>query len=148
MKTLTVSFDQLVRKALSQIDSVPPIKAIEMARQPDVAVVDVRDIRELQRDGCIPGAYHAPRGLIESWVDPKSEYFKPELGENRTYLICCASGRRSALVTQALVSMGMDNVINMAGGYAAWKLLDGQTCSFEENRHIDLFDAGDQLVEL
>ena len=145
---LTKTYDDLVRIAKAKVTNVPPVKALEMMEGGDTVIIDVRDIRELQRDGCIPGSYHVPRGLVESWVDPQSEYFKEVFGEGHNYLICCASGRRSAMAAASLQEMGFGPVFNMDGGFATWKLLDGPVSDFEENKHIDLFDPEDQLVEL
>ena len=145
---LTVSYDDLVRIATKEVENIPPVTALDIMEEGGAVIIDVRDIRELQRDGCIPGAYHAPRGLIEGWVDPDSEYYKPLFAENHKFLICCASGRRSALVVQTLQVMGFDKAANMVGGFAAWKLLDGAVSDFEAGEHVDLFDPHDQQVEL
>jgi rhodanese-related sulfurtransferase len=67
-----------------------------------VQLIDVRDIRELEREGMVPGAFHAPRGMIEFWVDPESPYFKPVFGENKEFILFCAAGWRSALTTRTL----------------------------------------------
>ena len=148
MKKLKTNYDQLVREALARVETIAPVAALDLAKEPGVVIIDVRDVREMQRDGCIPGSYHAPRGLVESWADPESEYFKPVFGENHTFLICCASGRRSALVADVLGKMGMTGLVNMSGGFATWKLLGGDVCDYADGRHIDLFDPKDQLVEL
>lgn len=145
---LQKSYDDLVREAKERIENVPPVVAMDMAEEGGVVIVDVRDLRELQRDGCIPGSYHVPRGLVESWIDPESDYFKPVFGESKKFLLVCASGRRSALVADTLQTMGFGPVINMDGGFAVWKLLDGPVSTFAEAKHIDLFDPQDQLVEL
>ncbi len=145
---LKTNYDDLVREATKQIENIPPVAALDMMEGGNAIIIDVRDIRELQRDGCIPGAYHAPRGLIEGWIDPASEYFKPLFAEDHKFLICCASGRRSALVVQTLQNMGFEGASNMVGGFAAWKLLDGAVSDFDAAEHIDLFDPKDQLVEL
>ena len=145
---LQQSYDDLVRQATKQVENIPPVVALEMMEKGGAVIIDVRDIRELQRDGCIPGSYHVPRGLVESWVDPASEYFKPIFGENHKFLICCASGRRSALTVLTLQNMGFKGACNMVGGFAAWKLLDGDVSGFGDGRHIDLFDPEDQLVNL
>ena len=146
---LKQSYDDLVREATRQVENIPPVMAMDLMDEGgDAVIIDVRDIRELKRDGCIPGSYHAPRGLLEGWVDPESEYFKTVFGEDHKFLICCASGRRSALAVQTLQTMGFKNAANMVGGFAAWKLLDGEVSDFEEGKHIDLFDPDDQLVEL
>jgi rhodanese-related sulfurtransferase len=141
------NYDDLVREATKLVENVPPVVALDMMEEGGTVIIDVRDIRELQRDGCIPGSYHVPRGLIESWIDPDSDYFKPIFAENHKFLICCASGRRSALTVLTLKEMGFD-AANMVGGFAAWKLLDGAVSDFGDEKHIDLFDPEDQLVEL
>jgi rhodanese-related sulfurtransferase len=88
---------------------------------PNVQLVDLRDPRELQRDGLIPGAFHAPRGMLEFWVDPESPYFKPVFGEAKEFIFFCAAGWRSALATKAMQDMGLDPVADIAGGFTAWK---------------------------
>ncbi len=145
---LPVSYDDLVRLATGQVENIPPVVALDMMAKGGAVIIDIRDIRELQRDGCIPGSYHAPRGLIESWIDPASEYFKPVFAQPHKFLICCASGRRSALTVLTLQNMGFKNACNMTGGFATWKLLDGAVCDFADGKHFDLFDPKDQLVEL
>lgn len=145
---LAKTYDDLVREAKQRVENIPPVAAMDMAEEKDVVIVDVRDIRELQRDGCIPGSYHVPRGLIESWIDPDSDYFKPVFADDKKFLLICASGRRSVLVADTLQNMGFGPVFNMDGGFAVWKLLDGPVSDFDEARHIDLFDPSDQLVEL
>ena len=145
---LQLTYDDLVREATKQVENIPPVTALDMMEEGDTVIIDVRDIRELQRDGCIPGSYHVPRGLIESWIDPASDYFKPVFAEKKKFLICCASGRRSAMTVLTLQTMGFKNASNMVGGFAAWKLLDGDVCDFTDGKHIDLFDPEDQLVEL
>lgn len=145
---LKKTYNDLVREAKARIENIPPVLAMDEVDDGNIIVIDVRDIRELQRDGCIPGSYHVPRGLIESWIDPESDYFKPVFAEDKKFLIVCASGRRSALVVDTLQHMGFGPVANMDGGFAVWKLLDGPVSDFNEAKHIDLFDPTDQLVEL
>ncbi len=145
---LKLTYDDLVRQATKQVENIPPVAALDMMEEGGAVIIDVRDIRELQRDGCIPGSYHVPRGLIESWIDPASEYFKPVFSENKKFLVCCASGRRSAMTVLTLQNMGFKGAVNMVGGFAAWKLLDGAVSDFSDSAHIDLFDPKDQLVEL
>ena len=91
-----------------------------MREQPDVQFVDLRDIRELQREGTIPGAFHAARGMLEFWVDPESPYYKAIFGEDKTFVFYCQSGWRSALATQTVQRMGMEKVCHIQGGYRAW----------------------------
>ena len=92
----------------------------------DLVFVDVRDVRELERDGYIPGAFHAPRGMIEFWVDPDSPYFKDVFGhDDKTYVLYCAAAWRSALTAKTLNDMGMKNVVQFADGFKAWKEAGG-----------------------
>jgi len=85
-----------------------------------VVFVDVRDVRELERDGMIPGAFHAPRGMLEFWVDPESPYYKPQFTEGKTYILYCASDWRGVLAAAALSEMGLD-VAHLEGGFSEWK---------------------------
>ena len=99
--------------------------SIDAARQ-DVAegralLVDIRDIRELQREGRIANAFHAPRGMLEFWVAPDSPYFKPQLADGKTLILFCASAWRSALSAKTLQDMGLENVAELEGGFKAWK---------------------------
>jgi hypothetical protein len=86
-----------------------------------VRFVDIRDVRELEREGQIPGAVHAPRGMLEFWVDPESPYYKPVLGQDQDLVLYCQSGWRSALATATLVDMGVERIAHVDGGFAAWK---------------------------
>lgn len=111
---------QLVAEADAAIETVTAGEALE--RQRDGAViVDLRDIRERARDGFISGSYHAPRGMIEFWVDPESPYFKDIFGSGREFIFHCASGWRSALATRAVQDMGLAPVCHIGGGFGAWK---------------------------
>ena len=84
--------------------------------------IDIRDVRELDREGVIPGAFHAPRGMLEFWVDPESPYHKPLFARPHTrYVLFCAAGWRSALATKTLQEMGLENVAHIDGGFTAWK---------------------------
>ena len=96
-----------------------------LAGREDVVIVDIRDVREVQREGRIPASFHAPRGMLEFWVDPESPYFKPVFGEDKSFVIHCASGWRSLLATQVLQQMGLKPVFNLKGGFGAWKEAGG-----------------------
>lgn len=91
-----------------------------MLDNPDVLVVDIRDVRERQRSGFIPGSFHAPRGMIEFWIDPDSPYFKEEFGEDKTFIFHCASGWRSALTVATLQDMGFE-AAHLKEGFSTWK---------------------------
>lgn len=88
---------------------------------PNVQLVDVRDVRELEREGVVPGAFHAPRGMLEFWLDPASPYHKPLFAEPREFIFFCAAGWRSALATATAMELGLNQVADIEGGFAAWK---------------------------
>jgi rhodanese-related sulfurtransferase len=123
-QNITVGYKQLMKAAAAEVDEVTAQEVLAM-KGDDVVIVDIRDIRELERDGRIPGSYHAPRGMLEFWVDPESPYHKPIFAEEKTFIIHCASGWRSLLATQTLQRMGLKPVRNLAGGFSAWKAAGG-----------------------
>ena len=112
---------QLVDEAMQQIVTLALPEAQALLIDADALFVDLRDVRELEREGVIPGAFHAPRGLLEFWVDPQSEYFKPVFGQGRRVVLFCAVGWRSALAAKTLQDMGMEHVCHVDGGFNAWK---------------------------
>ena len=117
---ITKGIRQLVAEADATIETVSAAEALERQEQ-GALIVDLRDIRERARDGFIPGAFHAPRGMIEFWVDPDSPYFKDVFGSGREFIFHCASGWRSALATRAVQDMGLAPVCHIGGGFGAWK---------------------------
>ena len=124
-QNIVVGHKQLMAEAEAQVSHVSAAEAIELAKHEDVVIVDIRDIREVQREGRIPGSFHAPRGMLEFWVDPASPYHKPIFAEDKRFIIHCASGWRSLLATQVLTRMGLSPVYNMTGGFVAWKEAGG-----------------------
>lgn len=118
---LKKSAADMVAEARAKIREIDAPEAIEMAKRDDVVIVDIRDPRERERVGYIDGAFHCPRGMAEFWVDPDSPYFKPIFGEaDKTFVLHCASGWRSALTAATLQEMGMDNIAHIAGGFKSW----------------------------
>ncbi|WP_127113607.1 rhodanese-like domain-containing protein [Shimia sediminis] len=111
----------LVTEAKEQIETLSQEEAQARAEADETLMVDIRDIRELKRDGRIPGAMHAPRGMLEFWVDPESPYHKPEFATDKKLVLFCASAWRSALAVKALQDMGVENIAEMEGGFSAWK---------------------------
>ncbi|MDE1892406.1 MAG: rhodanese-like domain-containing protein [Betaproteobacteria bacterium] len=111
----------LLEEANAVIEScdVDDVKAAQ--NNTETLIVDIRETAELLRDGMIPGAFHAPRGLIEFWVDPESPYHKTVFQEKTSFILYCASGWRSALTTKTLLDMGVQNVKHLKGGFGAWK---------------------------
>jgi len=122
---VTKGIKELLAEANDAVRTVPTAEAIAMLGRDGVTFVDLRDPRELERDGMIPGAFHATRGMLEFWVDPASPYHKPIFAEDRQFVLYCASGWRSALSAKTLVDMGMTNVAHVEGGFTAWKQADG-----------------------
>jgi rhodanese-related sulfurtransferase len=120
-QNIRLGYKALMAAAEAQVSSVTAADAVAMLGRPDVVVVDIRDPREIEREGRIPGSFHAPRGMLEFWVDPESPYHKPIFAEDKTFVIHCASGWRSLLATEVLQRMGLQPVLNMTGGFTAWK---------------------------
>jgi rhodanese-related sulfurtransferase len=122
---VTKGIKELLAEANKVVRTVPTAEAVTMLGREGVTFVDLRDPRELERDGMIPGAFHATRGMLEFWVDPESPYHKPIFAEERQFVLYCASGWRSALAAKTLVDMGMANVAHVEGGFTAWKQAGG-----------------------
>jgi rhodanese-related sulfurtransferase len=116
---------ELVAEANAEIETITVADAMKLKDDANIALVDIRDIRELDRDGRIPGAFHAPRGMLEFWVDPASPYYKEFFGSGKKFVFFCAGGMRSALAAQQLQQMGLEPVCHMAGGFGAWKAAGG-----------------------
>jgi rhodanese-related sulfurtransferase len=114
-------YKQLMAEASRKIRTLG-IDAVKSKHgDPGVVFVDIRDVRELEREGMIPGAFHAPRGMLEFWVDPDSPYFKEIFGADREFVLYCQSGWRSTLATATLQEMGLARVCHIEGGFSAWK---------------------------
>ncbi len=113
-------YQELLDAAMAEIDTLTPEEANALLGSDDVLFVDIRDIRELQREGKVPDAFHATRGMIEFWIDPDSPYFKPVFAEPKKFVFYCQSGWRSALTTQTVQHMGLENVCHIGGGFRAW----------------------------
>ena len=118
---LKIGYKELIASAMEQIETVSLEKAQDLLGNSDTVFVDIRDVRELEREGMIPNAMHAPRGMLEFWVDPDSPYYKPIFGEGKRLVLYCASAWRSALATETLQRMGVPNVSHLEGGFSAWK---------------------------
>lgn len=119
--TLKKSSKALVDEANALVKTATLEEARELHEKAETLFVDLRDVRELEREGVIPGAIHAPRGMLEFWVDPASPYHKPLFAdEGKEFILFCGAGWRSALATKTLQDMGMRNVAHIDGGYAEW----------------------------
>ena len=110
----------LVATAKSETNAVSPQQAFDKQQAGTAVLIDIRDIRELQREGRVDGAFHAPRGMLEFWADPQSPYHKDIFAQSHDLILFCASSWRSALAAKTLQDMGMINVSDMDGGFNAW----------------------------
>ncbi|MCW9054347.1 MAG: rhodanese-like domain-containing protein [Motiliproteus sp.] len=124
-QTITKGVFELVAEANEIVEEISTEEALSLYGKKGIKFVDLRDIRELQREGRVPGAFHCPRGMLEFWVDPKSPYAKAIFQEDLTFVLFCGGGLRSALAGRAIVEMGMENVKHIRGGFAAWCELGG-----------------------
>ena len=132
---ITKGFRALVDEAMAQITTYSVEQVRQRLDDPGVQIVDIRDVRELEREGTVPGAVNAPRGMLEFWVDPESPYYKPVFGdEDKEYILFCGGAWRSALAAKALQEMGMTNVAHVEGGFTEWKKQGAPIESYEAHR--------------
>jgi len=124
-QNITLHVHSLVEAAEREIKTISAEQAVALRGRGDAVLVDLRDIRELQREGRVPGAFHCPRGMLEFWIDPESKYHKPIFASDKRFVFVCAAGQRSALATQTAQRMGLRPVAHIAGGFAAWKAAGG-----------------------
>lgn len=125
-QTITRGYKSMLDEANSVIETIPAADAVKSfpgggANLSDVVIVDLRDPREIEREGRIPGAFSCPRGMLEFWIDPASPYAKPIFQEDKKFVFHCASGWRSALAAKVAQEMGLKPVAHIAGGFGAWK---------------------------
>ncbi|MBO9455828.1 rhodanese-like domain-containing protein [Paracoccus sp. R12_1] len=117
---MAVGYRQMLDEADKIVQSVSVDEAARLQDDPQVVMVDIRDPRELEREGMIADAFHAPRGMLEFWIDPESPYHKPRFAEDKTYVFYCASGWRSLLAARLAQEMGLD-ARSMRGGFGDWR---------------------------
>ena len=115
------SVNEMVAQAKTRIDNISPDEAHRRVNEEGALIVDIRDVRELQRDGAIPGAMHTPRGMLEFWVSPDSAYAKEVFAQDREFILCCAGGARSALSADTLGQMGVPRVSHIESGFGGWR---------------------------
>ena len=113
-------YKDMLAEAEAVVTSVESDEMAARLQDPEIVMVDIRDPRELEREGMIPGAFHAPRGMLEFWIDPESPYHKPRFAEGKTYVFYCASGWRSLLAARVAQEMGLQ-ARSLRGGFGAWK---------------------------
>lgn len=124
-QTIQKGFRQMLDEANALIETIEPAEALALAGRDDVLFVDLRDPRELAREGRIPGAFHCPRGMLEFWIDPESPYAKPAFQQDRRFVFYCASGWRSALAARTAQEMGLAPVAHLGGGFSGWRAAGG-----------------------
>lgn len=124
MSKLKVPVSEMVKAARARIEEVETPDAIAMVNDPDIVIVDLRDVRERQRSGFIPGSFHCPRGMAEFWVDPDSPYFKEIFAQDKKFVFHCASGWRSALTVATLNDMGFE-AAHLKEGFSTWEQQGG-----------------------
>lgn len=126
VQIITKGFRALLDEANASIRTLSTADAIALHGNADTVFVDLRDPRELEREGRMPGAFHCPRGMLEFWIDPESPYAKPEFQQDKTYVFFCAGGWRSALAAKSAKDMGLKPVAHIEGGFGAWKKSGGE----------------------
>jgi rhodanese-related sulfurtransferase len=114
-------FRALVAEAENQVQTLTPVEVERQLQQDGVLLVDLRDIREVKREGKIPGSLHVPRGMLEFWIDPESPYYRSEFDDAEELILYCNKGWRSALAAQSLQAMGLEKVSHMHGGMEQWQ---------------------------
>jgi rhodanese-related sulfurtransferase len=124
-QVITKGYKALLEEAESQVETLDVEQVKALLGRDDVVLVDIRDPRELEREGRMPGAFHCTRGMLEFWIDPESPYAKPVFQEDKTFVFFCAGGWRSALAAQTARDMGLKPVAHMRGGFGAWKQAGG-----------------------
>jgi len=122
---ITQSSKSMVDAAEREIETLSIEEALKLHGSSDVVLVDIRDPRELTRDGKVPGAFHCTRGMLEFWIDPESPYHKAQFAQDKKFVFFCAGGMRSALAAQTAHRMGLKPVAHIRGGFGAWKKAGG-----------------------
>ena len=133
--SITKGYRALVDEAMAQVRTYSVAEVRARMGAPDLQIVDIRDIRELQAEGTVPGSYHAPRGMLEFWVDPESPYFKKVFADaGKEFVLFCGAGWRSALAAKTLQEMGMRNVAHIDGGFTEWVKQGAPTETMEQRK--------------
>jgi rhodanese-related sulfurtransferase len=120
-------YKAILAEANAEITTLPVDQAQALHGNAEVVFVDLRDPREIQREGRIPGSFSCPRGMLEFWIDPESPYAKPIFAEDKRFVFYCASGWRSALAAKTAQDMGLEKIAHVGGGYTAWREAGGPT---------------------
>ena len=126
ISSITKGYKQLILEANSEIQTISIAKAMEICNDENYEFIDLRDFREIQRSGKIPGSFSCPRGMLEFWIDPESPYHKEIFSNGKNYVFYCASAWRSALATKDAKEMGLQKVSHIDGGFTNWKKSGGK----------------------
>ena len=118
-------YKELVAAAEKEIETLTVQDALQLHGSDGIIFVDLRDVRELKREGYIPGAFHCPRGMLEFWIDPESPYYRDIFASGKKFVFYCNLGWRSALAAKVSQEMGLTPVCHIAGGFDAWKEVGG-----------------------
>ena len=124
----------MIDEANAEIETMSAADAIKAAKDANVVIVDIRDPREIERDGRIPGAFACTRGMLEFWIDPASPYAKPVFQQDKKFVFHCAGGLRSALAAKTAHDMGLKPVAHIGGGFAAWRDAGGPVEKWEPKK--------------
>jgi len=131
---ITRGYRQLVAEAEKEIETIGVREALELLGGEDAIFVDLRDVRELWREGFIPGAFHCPRGMLDFWIDPDCIYYKDIFACGKKFVFYCNLGWRSALAAQVSQQMGLTPVAHLGGGFEAWKAAGGAVARKEQKK--------------
>lgn len=123
---ITTGYQALLDAANARVRAVSPEEAKSLLGREDHVFIDLRDPRELEREGMMPGAFHCPRGMLEFWIDPASPYHKDVFARDATFVFFCAGGWRSALAGATALDMGLKPVVHLEGGFSAWAKSGGK----------------------
>ncbi len=115
------SVHEMVDAAKAELENLSPAEAKRRVEEEGALLVDIRDVRELERDGAVLGAWHVPRGMLEFWIAPDSPYYKEKFAEDRQFIIFCAGGLRSALAAKVAKDMGLPKIAHIETGFGGWK---------------------------
>ncbi|MBV8848855.1 MAG: rhodanese-like domain-containing protein [Methylobacteriaceae bacterium] len=122
---ITHGIKEMLQKAEADVETLPASQAVALQGRDDTVLVDLRDPREREREGVVPGAFSCTRGMLEFWIDPESPYHKPIFAEDKRFVFFCAGGMRSALAAQTAKHMGLKPVAHIEGGFKAWREAGG-----------------------
>jgi len=129
-----VGYKALLDEANALVEAVSASALAEQIGQDDLVLIDLRDVRELQREGQLPGAIHTPRGMLEFWIDPESPYAKPIFESDKRFVFYCQSGWRSALAASVAMRLGLQRTSHLDGGFAAWREAGGEVVPYEPKK--------------